>query len=75
MPKYDKEVIVTTSFKVGDAVQLISGATYYDGKSIPSWVMKSRLYIREIKGDRIVISTQKTGAITGAVHKKYLKLL
>ena len=75
VPKYDKEVIVTTSFKVGDAVQLVSGATYYDGKSIPSWVMKSRLYIREIKGDRIVVSTQKTGAITGAVHKKYLKLL
>ena len=75
VPAYDENVVVSTSFKVGDAVQLVSGATYYDGKSIPSWVMKSRLYIREIKGDRIVISTQKTGAVTGAIHKKYLKLL
>lgn len=45
----------------------------YDGKSIPSWVMKSRLYIREINGDRVVISTLKSGAVTGAVNVKYLK--
>lgn len=75
VPKYDKKVVVNNSFKVGDIVQLVSGATYYDGKSIPSWVMKSRLYIREINGDRVVVSTQKTGAVTGAVHNKYLKLL
>ena len=73
VPAYDENVVVSTSFKVGDAVQLISGATYYDGKSIPSWVMKSKLYVREVKGDRVVVSTQKTGAVTGAVHKRYLK--
>lgn len=75
VPKYDKEVVVNNSFKVGEAVQLVSGATYYDGKSIPSWVMKSVLYVRETKGDRVVVSTQKSGAVTGAVNKKYLKLL
>lgn len=37
-----------------------------------SWIYDSTLYVREISGDRVVISTQKTGDITGAVDKKYL---
>ena len=61
------------SFKEGDKVKIASGATYYDGTSIPSWVKGSTLYARDIDGDRVVISTQKTGAVTGAVKKKYLK--
>lgn len=36
------------------------------------FVYKSVLYVRQIDGDRIVISTEAKGAITGAVHKKYL---
>lgn len=59
-------------FKVGDEVKLVSGATYTSGKSIASWVFNSKLYVREINGDNIVISTVKTGAVTGTVHKKYL---
>lgn len=62
----------SSTFAVGDKVRLASNATYYNGKAIPSWVKKSVLYCREIAGDRVVISTLKTGAITGAVHKKYL---
>lgn len=60
-------------FTVGDKVSLLDGATYYNGTSIPNWVFKKTLYVRQINGDRIVISTLKSGAITGAVHKKYLK--
>ena len=63
---------VDTTFKIGDEVKLVSGATYYNGASIPSWVMNSKLYVRELQGNDIVISTQKTGAITGKVNKKYL---
>ena len=37
-----------------------------------SWVYNTTLYVREITGSRIVISTLKEGAITGAVDKKYL---
>ena len=37
-----------------------------------SWVYETLLYVREIKGSRVVVSTQKTGAVTGAVDKKYL---
>lgn len=63
----------TTSLTIGDKVKLVKGATYYNGKPISTWVFNSTLYVREIDGDRIVISTLKSGAITGAVHKKYLK--
>lgn len=58
---------------IGDTVKLANGAPVY-GKStgFASWVYTSTLYVREIKGDRVVISTLKSGAITGAVDKKYL---
>lgn len=64
----------TTSneFKIGDEVKLISGAKYSSGESIPNWVFSSKLYVRELQGDNVVISTLKTGAITGVVNKKYL---
>lgn len=68
-----EEVSVPTDFKVGEAVKLISGATYTSGKAIPSWVFKTKLYVREIrKNGDIVISTQQSGAVTGVVASKYL---
>lgn len=68
----DNEVI-STDLKVGDAVKLISGAIYTSGKAIPNWVFRTKLYVREIrKNGDIVISTQKTGAVTGVVSAKYL---
>ena len=70
---YPKKVIkednmIVTDFKKGDAVRLIAGATYSNGGTIPSWVFRSKLYVRDIRqnGD-IVISTQKTGQVTGVV--------
>lgn len=61
------------SLVVGDKVKLTSNAPVYgSSKKFSSWVYSSTLYVREISGSRIVISTQKTGAITGAVDKKYL---
>ncbi len=61
------------TLKVGDKVKLSANATVY-GKTtkFSSWVYKSTLYVRQINGARIVISTVKTGAVTGAVDKKYL---
>lgn len=58
---------------VGDRVKMTVNAPVY-GKTekFASWVYASTLYVREISGSRIVISTQRTGAITGAVDKKYL---
>lgn len=61
------------TFKVGDKVKLTSDATSYGKTSkFASWVYTSTLYVREISGDRVVVSTVKTGDITGAVDKKYL---
>lgn len=61
------------SLAVGDKVKMASNAPVYgSSKKFSSWVYSSTLYVREISGNRVVISTQKTGAITGAVDKKYL---
>lgn len=64
---------VVESLKVGDKVKLQKGAPCY-GKStgFQSWVYDSALYVREINGSRVVISTLQSGAVTGAVDKKYL---
>lgn len=65
--------LAAASLAVGDKVKLASNAPVYGSSTkFSSWVYSSTLYVREISGNRIVISTQKTGAITGAVDKKYL---
>jgi len=58
---------------VGDKVKLTQGAPVY-GKSykFSSWVYNCTLFVRSVSGSRVVVSTQKTGAVTGAVDKKYL---
>lgn len=61
------------SLQVGDKVKLSSKATMYGSSSrFKSWVYDSTLYVRDIKSNRIIISTKRTGDITGAVDKKYL---
>lgn len=59
-------------FKNGDAVKLKTDAKYTSGKSIPSWVFNSKLYVRCVNGNKITISTQSTGDITGVVYAKDL---
>lgn len=66
---------VTTTlaaFEKGQEVKLVAGAKYINGKNIPSWVIKSKLYVRDFddKGN-IVFSTLKIGAITGSADPKY----
>ena len=62
----------SNGFNVGDTVKLIYGAKYTSGQTIPGWVFSSKLYVRELQGDNIVISTLASGAITGVVNKQYL---
>lgn len=54
--------------KIGDVIRLKEGARYNNGLNVPKWVIGSTLYLREIRpnGD-YVISTLKTGAVTGVV--------
>ena len=58
---------------VGDKVKMAANATVY-GKTtkFSSWVYQTILYVREIKDSRVTVSTQPTGAVTGAVDIKYL---
>ena len=77
-PKEEKPAqpqTTTTTFALGQKVKLKAGATYYDGKTIPSWVFKKELYVRSIGGDRIVISTLATGAVTGAVKASSIEAI
>ena len=61
-----------TEFTVGQEVKLVAGAKYINGRNIPSWVLKSKLYVREVRdNDDIVFSTLKSGAITGVAAAKY----
>lgn len=64
---------VNNELKVGDKVKLKSNAYVYGTKTkFASFVYNSTLYIRQINGDKVVISTQKTGAVTGTVTKNDL---
>ena len=60
---------VPDNLEAGDEIKLVAGATYVDGKAIPSWVFKSKLYCRGFRGEDVVFSTLKTGAVTGVVKK------
>lgn len=63
----------TSKFSIGDEVKLVSGAKYISGQTIPQWVFGSKLYVREIRKDGgILISTFKSGDVTGIVEEKYL---
>lgn len=48
--------------RVGDWVRIKSGATYYNGVSIPSWVMNDTWKVIEVIGDRAVINENKSGS-------------
>ena len=62
------------ALSIGDEVKLLPGAVYTSGKSIPAWVFKAKLYLREVRKNtgNYVVSTQKTGAVTGVVEPKYV---
>lgn len=65
-----KNQTVSTTIKVGDKVKIQSDAYMYGTKTkFASFVYNSVLYVRQISGDRVVVSTQQTGSVTGAVSK------
>ena len=54
----------------GDLVSIKSGATYYNGVAIPSWVQNQRWYVLEVNGDRAVLdeNESKTNHIKSPVN-------
>ena len=69
------ETASTKTIKVGDVVSIVNNATYYNGESIPTWVIKKQWIVREVSGNRAVIdkSTDGKNAINSPVNVKYLK--
>lgn len=61
---------VKKELKEGDVIKLKNGCTYWNGKTIPSWVFNKTLYYRGRNNDGVIFSTLKTGAITGVVKEE-----
>ena len=71
----EPEVVKPTKvmLKEGDLVRMQKDAPVYEKDyKFSSWVYDSLLFVRDIVGDRIVVSIVASGPITGAVHRKYL---
>ena len=66
----------TAKIKAGDVVSLVKNATYYNGKSIPSWVLEKKWVVESVSGDRAVIdkSSDNKSSINSPVNTKYLKV-
>ena len=62
------------ALKVGDRVRLTDDAVVYGTNTrLSSWVYGYNLFVREVDGDRIVVSAVSTGPVTGAVERKHLR--
>lgn len=67
----------STVIKVGTLVKIKSGSKYYNGTSIPSWVMNDQWYVYSISGNRVVINKNKSGtqSIMSPIHKNNLTVV
>ena len=65
--------VAEDTLAVGDKVKMEKNAPVWGERfKFQSWVYSATLYVRDINGNCVTVSTQKTGAVTGRVHKKYL---
>lgn len=63
-----------SGLSVGSWVTIKSGATYYNGVSIPSWVLSDTWKVIQLQGDRAVLGKNKSGSndIQSPINTKYL---
>lgn len=47
--------VKSSKLKAGSIVAIKSGAKYYNGASIPSWVFQNQWYVVQVTGDRVVL--------------------
>lgn len=61
----------------GDNVKIASGATYFNGKAIPSWVTAKTWIVTDVSGSRVVLgkSTDGQNNINSPVNSKYLTVV
>lgn len=65
------------SIAKGDLVTINSGATYYNGENIPSWVKEDKWYISSISGNRAVLglNESKNRNIQSPINTKYVSVV
>lgn len=65
------------TIKVNDVVSIAINATYYNGDSIPSWVIKKQWVVKEVSGNRAVIDKSVDGinSICSPINVKFLKVV
>lgn len=73
----DSNVVVSDTIKVGDLVSVKSGAVWYSGGTVSSWVRNVNWYVIEISGNRAVIDKSEDGknSIMSPIDIKYLTLV
>lgn len=54
-------VTTNSSVKAGSLVSIKAGSKYYNGVSIPSWVMSDRWYVVQVTGNRAVLGKNASG--------------
>lgn len=76
-PEPTPEPTPVVNVKAGDLVSIANGATYYTGKSIPSWVIKSKWYIDSVNGDRAILGKNEDGSsnIQSPINTKFLTVV
>ena len=59
----------TEVFKVGDAVRVTPNSKLSNGKNAAAWIYETKLFVRELKDENVVLAKQLTGPIAGTFRE------
>lgn len=67
---------MANTFKIGDGVQVIAGAIYLNNnKEVPASLLKTKLYVRDVKENACTIARAKSGPVLGDVSVESLRVI
>ena len=68
--------VTSSSVKVGSWVTIKSGAKWYNGATIPSFVFSDEWKVIQVSGDRVVLNENRSGSyhIMSAISSSYLNV-
>ena len=71
------QTTTTGAVKSGDTVSIAQGATYYNGKASPGWVLSQKWIIASVSGDRVIVNASADGRyrINSPVNVKFLTVV
>lgn len=71
------EATTKPAFSSGDVVSIAKNAVYYNGATVPDWVVAKQWIVKECSGDRAVIDKSVDGAnaICSPINTKYLSVI